>query len=108
MAKYYRAADLLQPAVIDAVMQKLTDINPDWSGGLIYFPSVSATTGYWTKKEISLKKAQAIVFTEDGYNDNEVASMLSVSRQTVGIWKKKYGTEVREALAQIREGKDNG
>lgn len=108
MAKYFRAADLLQPAVIDVVMRKLTDINPDWAGGLIYFPSVAATTGHWTKKELALKRAQAIVFTEDGYNDNETASMLSVSSQTVKIWKRKYGTEVREALSQIRGEKDNG
>ena len=102
MAGYHRAPDLLPPAVIDVVMKHLIDINHDWPGGAIYFPSISATTGHWTKGEVALKRAQAIVFTEDGYNNREVASMLNVSTTTIKIWKRKYGDSVREALNTIR------
>lgn len=102
MAKYFRAADLFQPAVLDMVMTKLVTINPDWPGGLIYFPAVSATTGLWTKQEVILKRATAVVMAEDGYNDTEIASTLHVSSQTVKIWKDKYGDAVRAALITVR------
>ena len=102
MAGYHRAPDMLPPAVIDVVMKYLTNINPDWPGGAIYFPSISATTGHWTKKKVALKRAQAVVFTEDGYNNREVSAMLGVSVTTIKIWKRKYGAQIRAALKTIR------
>ena len=100
-------ADLFKPAVVDSMMKYLTDINPDWPGGLIYFPSVSATTGYWTKEEVALKRAKAVVLSEDGYNNREIASTLGVSAQTVVAWKAKYGADVRAALAKVRGGDED-
>jgi len=99
---------MLPPAVIEVVMRKLTDINPDWSGGLIYFPSGDPTTGYLTRQERALKRAQAVVFTEDGYKMREVAAMLNVSSTTIKAWRAKYGDDVRAALAEIREENQNG
>lgn len=99
---------MLPPAIISAVMKYLTDINPDWSGGLIYFPSGEPTTGYLTKSERALKRAQAVVFTEDGFSVTEISSTLNVSKQTIRIWNEKYGAEIRSALATIREENQNG
>ena len=108
MAKYFRAADMLPPAAIEIVMKKLTDINPDWSGGLIYFPSTEPTTGYLSREERALKRAKAVVFTEDGYSSREVAAMLNVSSTTIKNWKARYGDNVREVLAEIRGEKSDG
>lgn len=107
MASYFRAADMFKPAVIDSIMKYLTDMNPDWPGGLIYFPSVSATTGYWTKAELALKRAKCVILSKDGYSNNEIASMLHVSAQTVVAWKSKYGDDVRVALEKVRGSNEN-
>ena len=108
MAKYFRAADLLHAKTITSVMDTLVDINPDWPGGLIYFPSVSATTGLWPKNEVAVKRAQAVVFTEDGYSESEAAAMIGVSRQTVKAWRARYGEAVRVALAEVRKERSDG
>jgi hypothetical protein len=106
MATYYRASDMLPPAVIDTVMKYLVSVDPDWKGGKIYFPSVSSSTGLFTTDEIILKRAQAVVFTEDGFTIAETAARLSVSIPTIKAWKRKYGPIVRPALQAIREHKE--
>lgn len=108
MARYFRAADLLNSNTIAAVMDEVVDIHPDWAGGLIYFPSVEPTTGHLSKAQRGVMRAQAVVFTEDGFSLREVAAMLNVSTTTIKNWRAKYGDEVRAVLSEIREEKNDG
>jgi len=108
MAKYFRAADVLPPSVLADVLDRLIDVNPDWAGGLIYFPAQSGNTAFSSKEQLARKKAQSIVLSHDGYSATEVAAMLDISTRTVANWKKKYGAPVIAVLKKLREENQNG
>lgn len=101
--KYYKASEVLPPAVVHLVQKFVETSVPEFSGGSIYFPSsVSSDVRNRPKKDRAYARALAIIAVHDGFTKDEAAVMAGTTRKTVNRWQQLYGEKVLESLENLR------